>query len=118
MKPYIDRAEFMKSVEWLPQFMRDFHDQKDLFKTIEQLWPLPPPHDNFSWVAAHIYTIDRFLWVMALHGYTLQRCRKRVQFRDIYGTIRDAYEARSQQMASLLNSVHDQAQEAATKEPS
>jgi len=56
----------------LPKFMRDFHDQKELFKTIE--FVLGP--GNVSWVEGHIYVIDRFLKFMAMHGYTLRKTRQ------------------------------------------
>ena len=70
---------WLKDHLYLPSFMRDFHDQKDLFKTIDHFWN---PKD-VSWVQAHIYVIDYFLRFMAVHGYILQRCRKKIAFQDI-----------------------------------
>lgn len=75
--------EWLKSGEYLPEFMRDFHDQKDLFKTMHSLY-----RDNDkagempTWVQGHIYTIDWFLWFMASRGYTLQKSRKKIRFRE------------------------------------
>lgn len=73
----------------LPPFLRDFHDQKDVFKVI-QAWanPVdraepPDPHYHVTWVQGHTYTIDTFLRFMAFHGFTLQRTRKRLDFCDI-----------------------------------
>ena len=68
-----DLQTWLKSGKYLPTFMRDFHDQKDVFKSIHKLYgdvdiPNPP-----SWIDAHVYTVDRFLWYMASRGYTLQK---------------------------------------------
>lgn len=76
---------------YLPAFMRDFHDQKELFKDIQRMVearkkaePNYTYLDGVSWVAAHVYVVDFFLWFMAQHGYTLQKCRRSdVEFRDI-----------------------------------
>jgi exonuclease I len=87
----------------LPPFMRDFHDQKDLFKTIHERYVERP--DGANWVQAHCYTIDFFLWFMAQHGYTLQKCRTKLPFDDIHATIAAACEVRMNQEAALLNSI-------------
>ena len=85
----------------LPDFMRDFHDQKDLFKTIHRRYQ--ERTDGANWVQAHCYTIDFFLWFMAQHGYTLQRSRARLPFDDIHTTIQAYREAESKQVVNLLN---------------
>jgi hypothetical protein len=87
--------EWMKSGRYLPDFMRDFHDQKDVFKTVDETAQRSIENGNnyikdMSWVAAQVYTVDIFLWVMARHGYTLQRSRKRFAFYDIRSTVGDA----------------------------
>lgn len=60
----------------LPIDLRDFHDQKDIFKTIHGLYQknnkIP-----CTWVDGHVYTIDFFLWFMAQHGYRLQKFKSR-----------------------------------------
>ena len=76
----------MKQQEWLdtgkhlPEFMRDFHDQKDLFKTIHTRIK---PEPQIDWIKGQIYTVDVFLHFMARRGYTLQKNRSNVPFRDI-----------------------------------
>lgn len=60
----------------MPKFMRDFHDQKELFKAIDETTAPPPDGYNVSWVQAHVYTTDRFLAFMARHGYRLRRVNK------------------------------------------
>jgi hypothetical protein len=76
--------QWLESGKYLPDRMRDFHDQKDLFKSMHYL-----QQDNEggkhtpSWVDGHVYIIDRFLWFMASRGYTLQKTRiKNVEFID------------------------------------
>jgi hypothetical protein len=76
--------QWLESGKYLPDRMRDFHDQKDLFKSMHYL-----QQDNEggeytpSWVNGHVYIIDRFLWFMASRGYTLQKTRtKNVEFKE------------------------------------
>lgn len=82
--------EWLKSSEYLPPVMRDFHDQKDVFKSIffHCRYAGKPSllGDGVGWIDAHIFTVDFFLWYMAAHGYTLQRSRKRVPFLDLNAT--------------------------------
>lgn len=69
----------------LPEFMRDFHNCKQLFKGIEDFIVLEDDHParQVNWRQAHCYTIDVFLWFMARHGYTLQRSRARLDFENL-----------------------------------
>ena len=84
--------QWLSSGEHLPEFIRDFHDQKDLFRTIDQLQePMDCEHHRISWPTMHINVIDKFLWFMAKRGYTLQKCRKRVPFDDIHQEIKEAH---------------------------
>jgi hypothetical protein len=79
-------AEWLEAKKFLPPFMRDFHDQKDLFKFIHSVYDkaeLIPGATRASWIDAHIYTIDFFLWMLARRGWTLQRSRRKFNFRDI-----------------------------------
>lgn len=87
----------------LPPFMRDFHDQKDLFKTIHERYIERP--DGANWVQAHCYTIDFFLWFMSQHGYTLQKSRTRLPFDDLHATVEAAGEARRNHDVALINSI-------------
>ena len=92
----MDFNEYMKSGQYLPEFMRDFHDQKDLFKSIhgrlDQAHEKDPKFEVMpeSWRDAHVYTVDAFLWFMARHGYTLQRSRRHYSFGNIYD-LREEY---------------------------
>lgn len=75
----------------LPKLMRDFHNCKDIFKTISEYIVCEEGHpaSEINWRQAHCYTIDVFLWFMAEHGYTLQRSRSRHEFSDLRDRIRE-----------------------------
>lgn len=97
---------WLRSCEYLPPFMRDFHDQKDLFQALDEVVQNRKDTDSYtkdlSWVAAHVYTVDVFLWMMAKNGYTLQRSRKRVPFNDIYTWVSSAKQRWQAHFASVL----------------
>lgn len=104
--------DWAKSGKYLPEFMRDFHDQKDLFKTIQRLYAENDTLKNMpgSWVDHHVYTIDYFLWFMAQHGYTLQRNRSAVEFYNIHDTIKvhmDDYRKKAFAALHSSNQVKD-----------
>jgi len=97
-------AQWRDSGAHLPKFMRDFHDAKDLFKTIAELtmrpadtWPKP-----ISWVDGQIYVIDTFLWFMARHGYTLQKNRSKIEFDDVEESIEYVVNMHRQSFKSIL----------------
>lgn len=83
--------EWLKSGEYLPDPIKDFHDQKELFKCLDTIassreWVPEKP----NWVSAHIYVIDIFLWFMAAHGYTLQKTRKHRDSRPTFDDLDEA----------------------------
>jgi len=72
-----NKEDYMRELEYLPEFMMDFHDQKDLFKAIyDQYHGSHQVLKDVSWVDGHQFTIDIFLWWMGNHGYKLQKIRK------------------------------------------
>lgn len=86
--------QYTESSKHLPRFLRDFHNQKDLFKTIwgrTNLSKFPKEIQDFGWINFHILIIDLFLWWMAKRGYTLQRSRQKVEFLNLWDDI-EAYE--------------------------
>ncbi len=87
--------------------MRDFHDQKDLFKMIHELTIIEPDpiRKEITWVDGHIYTIDVFLRAMARFGYTLQKTSKKLDFEDIKEVIEFQREERGRKFASLLTPI-------------
>lgn len=99
-KKPVDPREWVKSGNYLPPIMRDFHDQKDIFKTIHETVAVEK-HEyagGVSWMVGQCYVIDIFLWWMAKHGYTLQRSRQPVDFHDIG---QDVAASRRRSMAAL-----------------
>lgn len=81
----------------LPECMKDFHDCKDLFKTIHSRIK---PEPSIDWITAHVYTVDVFLHFMARRGYTLQKNRSNIEFRDLQD---DIEETLSKEMSSIEN---------------
>lgn len=89
----------------LPWFLRDFHDQKDVFKLVHDLTrpsklDLTIRHPN--WVEGQVYVIDTFLWCMARHGYTLQRSRARLPFESLADNIAAMSKSESAAFNGLL----------------
>jgi hypothetical protein len=71
-----DARKYCLSGDYLPEILKDFHDQKDLFKTIWNWWcDKIRSKLGLNWRDGHIFIIDYFLWFMALHGYKLQKIR-------------------------------------------
>jgi hypothetical protein len=90
--------DWLKSAEYLPKAMRDFHDAKDLFKTIHDRVAIDKNDyaRDVSWVSGQCYVIDIFLWFMAKRGYTLQRSRKRLPFSDLGADVAESKRIRDQ----------------------
>lgn len=81
----------MNKPDWyLPRFLKDFHDQKTVFKAINGIITDEDRQDyykEYNWIMAHCYTIDKFLPWMAQHGYTLQKNRKKTKFKSLKSTL-------------------------------
>ncbi len=87
----------------LPRWLRDFHDQKDVFKTIGGIEPSEGSvTPSISWVDGHIYTIDRFLSAMARFGFTLQRSRARMPFSSLEDAITARRELELHQLRTIM----------------
>jgi hypothetical protein len=100
---------WLKEGRYLPSYMRDFHDQKDLFKAIHQTIDVRKNDmaKDVSWPVGQVYVIDIFLWWMARRGYTLQRARVDQEFLDIHETIRMQNERRDAAEMAALKSMLD-----------
>ena len=109
---------WMKEGRHLPDVLRDFHDQKDVFKAMHDLQKPASSadaiagHYSLDFVTGQCYVIDRFLWFMARRGYTLQRSRARLPFRDLQADVAAATERRDAHDMSLLLSVMGAGKEA------
>tara|TARA_R110002074_G_scaffold85119_1_gene188411 strand:- start:43 stop:345 length:303 start_codon:yes stop_codon:yes gene_type:complete len=77
--------EWLESKKYLPSFMRDFHEQKNLFKSIHILYQNNEFADlKPTLTESHGYTVDWFLWYMGSRGYTLQKNKTRIKFADFF----------------------------------
>ena len=90
---------WLKSGDYMPPEFRDFHDQKDLFKAMHNT--IQNANDNGNARDGHIYVVDTFLWYMARCGYTLQKCRKSLPFKD-FDTDLSRYRS---DLAARMNSI-------------
>lgn len=103
--------EYLSSGNYLPLFLRDFHDQKTMFKRLDRVVKNrgdSDPSKEINWVAGQIYVIDIFLWFMAKHGYTLQKSRKKVEFFDIDTEISNFENEQFEAKANLFKELFDQ----------
>lgn len=96
-----DLTEWLQSGEYLPEFMRDFHDQKDVFKAMHNT--ITNADENGNPRDGHIYVVDTFLWYMARCGYTLQKSRKQVEFKDINDDIERMRREFSEKFRDMLS---------------
>lgn len=99
---------WLKSGEYLPEVLRDFHDQKEVFKAMHEIIQEPGPEEFIkrpNWIEGQCYVIDVFLWFMARRGYTLQRTRRRGDFRDLGADVRAQTEKRNAATMAALKSA-------------
>lgn len=101
--------DWREAKEYLPDWMRDFHDQKELFK---KLLRTDPPKDlSFNYleglnpVNTHIFVVDYFLWILAAHGYTLQKTKRKDDYNDIHAYLRKAYDERIERESKVLQEI-------------
>jgi len=107
MKPAFTPADldkWLKDGRYLPECLRDFHDQKEVFKAIDEIIPVRP-QDSIkrpSWIEAQCYVIDIFLWFMARRGYTLRKTRKKGVFRDLDADVTNQTAKRLTSFSAML----------------
>lgn len=120
--------EWRKAYKFLPKFMQDFHDQKELFKTMHEYYkteginravphnPFTNPDGTYSagetpaltWTQGQCYVIDVFLWFMAAHGYTLQKTRTKLDFYSIDATLKDYEQQRLASFDRMMQETRDE----------
>lgn len=110
---------WLRTGEYLPEELRDFHDQKLFFKWL--VWSKMGQTEGsylegINFVNLQVATIDYFLWFMAAFGYKLQRCRKTgVPFADLAATMqaydRELMEQSARELEAAL--AADRAKESA-----
>ncbi len=96
--------QWLKSGEYLPRPLRDFHDQKEVFKAMHEIIRERPGATvrRPNWIEGQCYVIDVFLWFMARRGWTLQRTRRDGDFRDLEADVRARTEKRDAESMALL----------------
>lgn len=99
--------EWLDSAMYLPPFIRDFHDQKELFKRIDQLKSSGNMFEKPNWVTAQIYVIDFFLFFMARHGYTLQKSKAKIDFESLDKTMHDFRDEKFGYLKQIIASKED-----------
>ena len=120
----------LENKRYLPPVMRDFHDQKDIFKALGRIVQRSKsrnPTDFMiqelpTWMICHIYVIDYFLWFMAKHGYTLQKSRINCEFDDIQETVSQSWKDQleilvSANVGNLTINKADKGEAGANSEP-
>lgn len=84
------------SKDYLPYFLKDFHDAKDFFKAMHELIDVEE-HEyakDISWVDGQCYVIDIFLWFLSRFGYKIQKSSAKVDFEDLDNAIKSCNEHR------------------------
>lgn len=102
----MDAIEYTKSLKYLPEEFKDFHDQKDLMKALHDLYKDNETLKNMpnTWVDNHVFIVDFFLYFMSLHGYKLQKIRnKKVKFYDLNKTVDEFKEKRIKELSNILS---------------
>lgn len=90
----------------LPDFLKDFHDQKYVFKFIHTIIDRENDENHIleqiSFVDAQIYTIDYFLFIMFKYGYTIQKSRAKFDFYNIEQDIKKMKENQAESFVNML----------------
>ena len=87
--------EFVKKERHLPSFLKDFHNQKDVFKIVGGF-------KNVSRIDGHVYVIDRFLPVMSYFGFGLQKLRHDIEFLSIKDAIDEMKQAEARSLINIM----------------
>lgn len=98
--------QWLKGGDYMPPEFRDFHDQKDLFKAMHN--KIHNADENGNARDGHIYVVDTFLWFMARCGYTLQRSRKKLPFKDINDDIETYKEDVKNKFTNMIGGVRNE----------
>lgn len=96
--------KWLESGKYLPEPLRDFHDQKAVFFAMHSIVREDPTAliKRPDWISGQCYVIDVFLWFMARRGWTLQRTRRKGNFRDLDADVRANQEKSDAAWSALL----------------
>lgn len=89
----------------LPEFLRDFHDQKDFFKTLHDRVTIEDHGiaKDINFTQGHAYTVDCLLHFLARFGYTIQKSRAKQNFDDLNEVIKQNMDWRRDMFAQALS---------------
>lgn len=99
-------TKWRKEGKHLPDFLKDFHDQKDFFRFLHE-FTHPEEHEmvkNINWQQSHAYAIDILLWSLSRFGWTLQRNRSNQKFDDLDAFIKIYTDKRNESFNNMLMS--------------
>ena len=104
-------SKYIKDNRHLPSFLKDFHDQKDFFKTLWEWQSRSKPKDMertgleaHTWVSQHIFTLDVLLRFLAFHVYKLEKIRrpKGMAFYDLPSSIKTCKDMEADMLQRML----------------
>jgi hypothetical protein len=88
----------------LPEIMKDFHDQKDVIKSMYAYYNQTKSNKvRCNSVDLHIDIVDHFLEFMFIHGYKLQKTR--IQCDNNYCDILETISARKEKESTLMKEL-------------
>lgn len=95
----------IRAAKHLPKFLRDFHDQKDVFKSVHYVMARNNPKtcEKVNWIDGQCYVIDVFLKFMALHGYEMRKSKARPTY-DLQQTINERQDREMEALKGVLDS--------------
>lgn len=96
--------QWRKDGKHLPEFLKDFHDQKDFFKFLHEFAQVDQKEivKDINWMEGQIYTIDVFLRVLARFGWSIQRNKSDQNFDNLNEIINLYTEKRNEMFTSTL----------------
>ncbi len=95
----------LESLKYLPPELRDFHDQKDLFKLIGNRDVKVHEHGTpeiINWRQGMIYAIDHFLHFMAVHGYELRKVKGKIPRKNLQDAIEESQKAQREAVRYIV----------------
>lgn len=99
---------YRKPYSFLPEFLKDFHDQKFFFKMIHEYGTNDVSENDvlngIPFQHGQVMIVDYFLYILAKYGYKIQHYNQDIGFKSIYESV-SAYEKQidAMQSASLNN---------------
>ena len=97
-------TKWRKDGKHLPDFLKDFHDQKDFFRFLHE-FTRPDEHEmikNINFTQSHAYTMDILLWSLSRFGWTLQRNRSNQNFDDLEEFVQVFKDKRNENWKNIL----------------